>query len=260
MFSVFFLPGYLSQPLHQVAGDLFNSLAFNLAYIVQVAPQVLLLLYLIVRNSGGWPPREAEGGQPQSTAAEAVRASNPGEPVAAASEAVASPTGSARPGTSLGDYGIIRLSQTSLVRALFAFAAIYAVLVPLLFALSRLSGILPAPLADHVTWRLTNLPLLPLVLATCLLTGYSEELYFRAYLLTEFRRLGVAPALAVGASTLLFALGHLYEGLSGFLGTAAIGVVLSLFFLRRRDLHSIALAHGLYNFVTLLLARLALPF
>ncbi len=218
VFAVYFLPGYLFQPQHPVGGDLFNSLSFNLAYIVQVMPQVLLLLYLILRGADS---RAESGGK-------------------------------------LADFGLVRLSPASLVRAGLALVAIYLVLVPLLFGISRLD--LPAPLVDRVHWRLTNLPLLPVVLVSCTVTGYSEELYFRAYLLTVLQDFGLGPRSAIAASTLLFALGHLYEGLEGLLGTAVIGLVLSLLFLRRRDLHSIALAHGMYNFSALLLSLTPIPF
>jgi len=186
--------------------------------MVQVVPQVLLLLYLILRNVGD-----------------------------SRSE-------------SLADYGLVRLSFASLVRALIAFAAIYLALVPLLFGMSRLAAYLPPFLVDQVHWRLTNTSLLPVVFLTCTLTGYSEELYFRAYLLTVLQGFGLSPGLAIAASTLLFALGHLYEGLAGFLGTMVIGIILSLLYLRRRDLHSIALAHGLYNFTALLLSQMPIPF
>jgi len=218
VFAAYYLPGYLFQPQHAIGGDLFNSLSFNLAYMAQVAPKVLLLLYLILRNVGD------------------------------------------SLGEKLADYGLVRITPASLVRALFAFIAIYLALVPILFGISRLAADLPPFLVDRVHWRLTNTPLLPVVLLTCALTGYSEELFFRAYLLTVLQDFGLRPGLAVAASTLLFALGHLYEGLAGFLGTVVIGIVLSLLFLRKRDLHSIALAHGLYNFTALLLTQLPVPF
>ncbi len=218
VFAAYFLPGYLFQPQHAVGGDLFNSLSFNLSYMAQVVPQILLLLYLILRNVGDSRSEK------------------------------------------LSDYGLVRLSFASLGRAGVAFAAIYAVLLPLLFGISRLAAYLPPFLADQVHWRLSNTPLLPVILVTCALTGYSEELYFRAYLLTVLQGFGLRPGLAVATSTILFALGHLYEGLAGFLGTMVIGIILSLLFLRRRDLHSIALAHGLYNFTALLLSQVPTPF
>ncbi|MFO7848607.1 MAG: type II CAAX endopeptidase family protein [Spirochaetia bacterium] len=98
-----------------------------------------------------------------------------------------------------------------------------------------------------------------LILITCTVIGYHEELFFRAYLLTEFVEirqdrsfLRSRTTATVCAGALLFATGHLYQGPAGFLGTFAIGVFLSFRYLRRRSLHEVALAHGLYNFTAVL--------
>ena len=78
-------------------------------------------------------------------------------------------------------------------------------------------------------------------------TGYLEESYFRAYLLTRFSEAGIGPKRSILASTVLFSLCHLYEGPWGILNAAAAGVLLSLVFLKSRSVHGPAWAHGAYN-------------
>ena len=55
----------------------------------------------------------------------------------------------------------------------------------------------------------------------------------------------------VAFGSLLFALGHIYQGAGAFLVTAVIGVFLSWLFLRARNVHVVALAHGIYNYLVL---------
>ena len=92
-----------------------------------------------------------------------------------------------------------------------------------------------------------------LLALVCLAIGYREELFFRSYLLSEFALFGKYKAVA--ASTALFAVGHIYQGGIAFLGTALIGVFLSFVFLRYRNVHTIAIGHGLYNLAVVLLGK-----
>ena len=105
------------------------------------------------------------------------------------------------------------------------------------------------------------------VILSCITTGYLEETYFRAYLLSRFvpEAGGVRPGAArsllppplrsvitVGCSTALFALCHVYEGPGGILNAFLEGLLLALVYLRCRALHGIAWAHGLYNAIVYL--------
>lgn len=83
--------------------------------------------------------------------------------------------------------------------------------------------------------------------AASIVTGYFEEGFFRVYLYRRLRDAGTGTAIAVGTTTLLFALCHRYEGLAGMLSAAISGLVLSLVFLRRPSVHPVAWAHGAYN-------------
>lgn len=48
LFSVFFLPGYISQGMSDYDFTMFNSVYFNLYYIAQTLPQIMLILYIII--------------------------------------------------------------------------------------------------------------------------------------------------------------------------------------------------------------------
>ena len=111
-------------------------------------------------------------------------------------------------------------------------------------------GVLPV-----VDWQITNPAILPLVFLTTITTGYSEELFFRSYLLTEFINKDEDNRLQVAAAvSLLFAAGHIYQGIGGFISTFITGIYFSLIFLKTRRIHPIALAHGFYNFSVLILS------
>ncbi len=106
-------------------------------------------------------------------------------------------------------------------------------------------------------FRLTRAAMLPLVAITSLLTGYREELFFRAYMLPRLRQAGVKFPTAVAVSTALFAIGHLYQGVLGVVFAAMIGVVMAIAFRLRPSVHPIGLAHAAYNLLTLVFTLIA---
>ena len=65
---------------------------------------------------------------------------------------------------------------------------------------------------------------LKLFLALSLSAGVGEEIVFRGYLLAYFDGL-VGPTGAVLASTLMFGLGHAYEGAAGIVRTGIVGLL-----------------------------------
>jgi membrane protease YdiL (CAAX protease family) len=87
-------------------------------------------------------------------------------------------------------------------------------------------------------------------------TAYLEESFFRFYLLSKQKEMGIGPHRAILVSTLLFASCHIYEGPWGILNAVLSGIVLAFIFLRYRSLHGIALAHALYNILVYILAPL----
>jgi membrane protease YdiL (CAAX protease family) len=80
--------------------------------------------------------------------------------------------------------------------------------------------------------------------------GLAEEMFFRGYLITRlqtvFKGLHLAPVLAVVVAGMIFGYGHFYyQGLSGWIATGMIGVVIgTLFLLYKRNLWPLIIAHA----------------
>lgn len=83
--------------------------------------------------------------------------------------------------------------------------------------------------------------------ATCLSTGYLEEVFFRAYLRDRLRDAGIDGPRAIAVSVSLFAVCHLYEGPWGLLNALCAALLLTAAFAFRRSVHAPAWAHGAYN-------------
>jgi CAAX protease family protein len=105
-----------------------------------------------------------------------------------------------------------------------------------------------------VQWSLSRYELVPLVIVSSIAIGYREEIFYRAYLYVRGEELGLHPIAIVGGSTVLFAVGHLYQGWAGFITAFLIGAILGVMFAWRRSLHGIAIAHGLYNAMVLVVS------
>ncbi len=160
--------------------------------------------------------------------------------------------GPEEPGRSVwAEFGISRPRAADLGWAIVLLAGAFL----LLAAAGLLLGFLPEEarrrLAGGFRWRLEDARLLPLAACFSLLTGYREELFFRAYLLTRLRQAGLPAAAGVAASGLLFACGHAYQGLIGLGVALALGLYFAAAFARLRNLHRVAWAHGLYNLAVL---------
>ena len=150
-------------------------------------------------------------------------------------------------------YGITKIKKIDLAYSLLYFAGIMIIIIVTGIISTVITDFGQSSYTELPIWKLSNKKLIPLIFLTCMATGYSEELFFRSYLLTEFHLPG-KEIYAVTGSSLLFALGHIYQGLPGFLGTFAIGIFLASIFVRKRRLHTIAIAHGLYNFTVLMIS------
>jgi len=161
------------------------------------------------------------------------------------------------PGSTWADFGVFRPRPADLLWALLVALGILLLLGLLGLAIAALPGGARRFFQSGFRWRLTDARLLPLALLFCLVTGYREELFFRAYLLTRLAQAGLPAFLAVAASSLLFAAGHAYQGPTGFAVALLMGVYFALVFLRLRNLHRLAWAHALYNAVVLLITLLA---
>jgi membrane protease YdiL (CAAX protease family) len=149
------------------------------------------------------------------------------------------------------DFGISKPRAGDIPLALLIYLGIFALLLAaaLLVQLFPQSGRLA--LESGFRWRLASCSQLPLAMIFSLVTGYREELFFRAYLLTRFSQLGVNPYFGILVATLVFSLGHLYQGPAGLAVAFIQGIYFGLIFLHKKNIHLLALAHTLYNLTIL---------
>lgn len=162
-------------------------------------------------------------------------------------------------GSPPSEFGLGSLSAHDIIRTLLSYLGVFAVLIPLGAVLFLLPDRARSILSGGYRWGLRSASQLPLALALSLLAGYREELFFRSYLITRMEQLGSPAVLSVAVTSLLFCLGHLYEGLAGLIVTAVLGAYLAIVFIKVRNLHVVAVAHGLYNFTIFCISLLAYP-
>jgi membrane protease YdiL (CAAX protease family) len=155
-------------------------------------------------------------------------------------------------------WGFVRLQSRDLLRIAVLVAACFLLIVPL----GALTMLLPARWAGAVVsgyrWGLQGYAQIPVALLFGLTAGYREEFFFRSYLLGRLEEMSVPLPWAVALSVALFSIGHVYEGVLGLSVAAVLGTLLSLAYLRTRNLHVVAVAHGVYNTLALCLS-LVLP-
>jgi len=73
----------------------------------------------------------------------------------------------------------------------------------------------------------SRVELLP-YLALAVTAGVCEEFLYRGFALAALSRAGLATWVGVLATSLLFGLGHAYQGRTGILGTGVLGVLLAV--------------------------------
>jgi membrane protease YdiL (CAAX protease family) len=161
-----------------------------------------------------------------------------------------------QPEVPLEHFGIYRPRPRDWLLAALAFAGAVALAAPIVVGMALVPALRELGSTGY-RWNLRSAWELPLALVFGLVTGYREELYFRAYLLGRFEQAGVPRAVGVAVSTALFGLGHLYEGILGLVLALAMGAYFSLMYLRARSLHVPAVAHGLFNAAALALGLAA---
>jgi uncharacterized protein len=98
---------------------------------------------------------------------------------------------------------------------------------------------------------------LKLFLGMSLAAGVGEEIVFRGYLLSYFDAF-VGPAGAVLASTVIFGLGHAYQGAAGIVKTAAAGLLCAAAFVGTGSLLAPMLLHAVTDAVSGVAAYLVL--
>lgn len=149
-------------------------------------------------------------------------------------------------------YGLRRPSPRDLPPALLAYIGLLAILLSINLGAALVPGAARL-LEGGFRWQMSSPAHIPLALLFALATGYREELFFRSYLITRLAEAGADPRAAVLLSAVLFSSGHFYQGPAGLIMAPAQGLLFGAFFLRRRNLHALALGHALYNLTVLAL-------
>ena len=156
---------------------------------------------------------------------------------------------------SLKEWGITLPHKNDVFPALLSFPSLVLIGLLISFIAPFLDGI---PGGPHFLPPQTVIAWIVLVLS-CISSAYLEESFFRFYLLSKRKEMGLGPHRAVLVSTLLFSLCHIYGGPWAFLNAALAGILLAFIFLRWRSLHGIAIAHALYNIVVYSIGSIQWP-
>jgi membrane protease YdiL (CAAX protease family) len=99
---------------------------------------------------------------------------------------------------------------------------------------------------------------LPLWLITAIVirAGVVEELFYRGYAIERLRLVGFGRFWSVAIPLVIFSLGHWSGGAANILIAFAAGLILTGFYLWRRDLAANMIGHGLVDFVANVLPAL----
>jgi membrane protease YdiL (CAAX protease family) len=105
----------------------------------------------------------------------------------------------------------------------------------------------------NVTVAPSNLPAvwwrIPVLIASAVQNGLVEEVVVVGYLLVRLRALGWSEPAALAASALLRGAYHLYQGLGGFAGNLAMGLLFGRIFQRTGRVLPLVVAHSLIDIV-----------
>lgn len=99
---------------------------------------------------------------------------------------------------------------------------------------------------DDTWWRV------PVLVASAAANAWAEELVMVGYLLTRLRGLGWSENRAVATQALLRGAYHLYQGLGGFVGNVAMGLIFGRLWQRTNRLWMLVGAHTLIDVVAFL--------
>jgi membrane protease YdiL (CAAX protease family) len=134
-----------------------------------------------------------------------------------------------------------------------------ALFVPLVFAMSFLQswlqslglsfpkGHIPSFLEPTGTFQRIAATILVVVVAI------SEETIFRGYLILRFKSVTHSAAYAVIVSSIIFSIGHGYEGVGGVIIVGIMGTVFALIYLWRKSLIAPIVMHFMQDFIAIVL-------
>jgi membrane protease YdiL (CAAX protease family) len=86
-----------------------------------------------------------------------------------------------------------------------------------------------------------------LIVLIVIRAGIAEELFFRGYAIERLEMLGLGRFAAVAIPLVIFGVGHWTGGAANILIALALGLILSLFYVWRRDLVANMIAHFLVD-------------
>jgi len=95
-----------------------------------------------------------------------------------------------------------------------------------------------------------------LITAIVLRAGVVEELFYRGYAIERLRMIGLGRFWSVAIPLVIFSFGHWSGGAANILIAFAAGLILTGFYLWRRDLVANMIGHGLVDFVANVLPKL----
>jgi membrane protease YdiL (CAAX protease family) len=156
----------------------------------------------------------------------------------------------------LHHFGFVSLRRVDILYLVSLFACIFILFIGLQSLVSILGEDAQERILSGYRWQIPKASLLPLAFCFSIVTGYREEIFFRSYLITRFTGLGVPTIPTLLIATLVYSAGHVYQGWLGAIFTFLQGIFFSIFFIKRRNVHILALAHGLYNFTVLAMSIL----
>jgi membrane protease YdiL (CAAX protease family) len=84
----------------------------------------------------------------------------------------------------------------------------------------------------------------------------SEETIFRGYLILRFEAVTASPLGAAVLSSLVFSVGHGYEGSAGLITIGTMGFAFALIYLWRQSLVAPIVMHFLQDFIGLVIVPL----
>lgn len=154
--------------------------------------------------------------------------------------------------------GLVAPRAVDVPRGVLAFAACLGLNMALIYGLQSVSpGIVEAhsERLGVIARQLTSGLSFAALLVMLAFVGIYEELFARGLLLQRCRVVLGGTWLPVLASSLLFGLGHLYQGWLGVAQTTLIGVVLAVLTLRWQTLWPAIIAHALLDIVSVILMR-----
>lgn len=99
---------------------------------------------------------------------------------------------------------------------------------------------------DRAVERLLSLALVAVV-------AVAEETIFRGYLMLRFKTITGSTRAALGLSSVIFALGHGYQGTAGILTVGVLGMIFGAVYLWRGSLVAPVVMHFLHDFVGILI-------